>query len=176
MSVIQNTVFPRLAAGAVCCEYRQAAGTVAKAVIMLKPIGRSARSLRRRSRQWPRSQPQAAAGVTRRSRKQRAALSAALPDFCLSGRIADYCCKDTVIPLRLREASRPIAGPFTFKTTPFVFCSSATLPPPTTASAAEPCVYAPAMSAAVRRFSAVPTNSTADAPMVPTLMPPMLSR
>src|SRR6516165_7224324 len=27
------------------------------------------------------------------------------------GFIADYCCIDTVNPLRLREASRPIAGP-----------------------------------------------------------------
>src|SRR5262249_873509 len=87
---------------------------------------------------------------------------------------AHYCI-DTVIPLRLREASRPTPGPFTFITTPFAFFSSATLPPPTTASAAEPCEYVPTMSVAVRRFSAVPTKSTADAPMVPTLMPPMLS-
>ena len=43
--------------------------------------------------------------------------------------IADYCCIDIVIPLRLREASRPTSGPFTFKITPFAFCSSATLPP-----------------------------------------------
>src|SRR6516164_835773 len=90
-------------------------------------------------------------------------------------RIADYCCIDIVIPLRLREASRPTSGPITFKITPFAFCSSATLPPPTIASAAEACEYVPTMSAAVRRFSAVPTKSTADAPMVPTLMPPMLN-
>src|SRR5262249_46165781 len=49
-------------------------------------------------------------------------------------------CMDIVIPLRLREASRPIAGPRTLITTPLVFCSVATLPPPTIASAADPCV------------------------------------
>jgi len=49
-------------------------------------------------------------------------------------------CMDIVIPLRLREASRPIAGPRTLITTPLVFCSVATLPPPTIASAADPWV------------------------------------
>src|SRR5262249_16822342 len=80
------------------------------------------------------------------------------------------------IPLKLSEASRPTAGPRTLITTPLGFRSVATLAPPTTAIAAEPCVYVPAMSAAVRRLEAVPTKSTADAPMVPTFRPPMLSR
>src|SRR5215471_405011 len=91
------------------------------------------------------------------------------------GTPARYCI-EIVIPLRLSEASSPIAGPRTCMTTPFAFRSVATLPPPTIASAAEPWLYVPTMSAAVRRFEAVPTRSTADAPIVPMLMPPMLSR
>src|SRR5262249_31317712 len=91
------------------------------------------------------------------------------------GTPARYCI-EIVIPLRLSEASSPIAGPRTCMTTPFAFRSVATLPPPTIASAAEPWLYVPTMSAAVRRFEAVPTRSTADAPVVLTCRPPILSR
>src|SRR5215472_6901639 len=91
------------------------------------------------------------------------ALAAArVPHFLARFVLVQSCsyCIDIDSPLRLREASRPISGPLTLITTPFAFCSVATLPPPTTASAAEPCEYSPTMSAGFRRFSTVPTKST----------------
>ena len=46
-------------------------------------------------------------------------------------------CKDMVIPLRLREASKPTCLPCNCKTTPFEFCSVAAFAPPATATPAE---------------------------------------
>jgi hypothetical protein len=49
-------------------------------------------------------------------------------------------CREIVIPLKLREASKPTCRPCSRRTTPFEFCSVAAFAPPATATPAETAV------------------------------------